>query len=123
MQYRLNGVPCLIIAIAVFYFLPNALKCVLYENYYSVLFGANILGLTASFALFWIGGKEKYSRCVTIDQVKDVSKLKEDKAPINPLARFYLGSRWNPRYLGIDLKMLLYLIGAVTLQLVILSGL
>lgn len=52
-----------------------------------------------------------------------MSKLKEDKATTNALARFYLGSLWNPRYLGIDLKMLLYLIGAVTLQLVILSGL
>ena len=38
------------------------------------------------------------------------------------MARFFLGTEWNPRVLTIDVKMVLYLIGATYLQLNILSG-
>ena len=38
------------------------------------------------------------------------------------MARFFLGTERNPRVLTIDVKMVLYLIGATYLQLNILSG-
>jgi len=40
----------------------------------------------------------------------------------NAAAKFFLGSEFNPRVLGVDVKMFLYLAGAVMLQLNLLSA-
>jgi delta14-sterol reductase len=79
--------------------------------------------LVASFFFFFCGGEEKLARCLTVDQLQlhAQNKLKLAGSPPSPIARFYLGHKWNPRIIGVDVKLFLYVIGAVGLQLVILS--
>ena len=42
-------------------------------------------------------------------------------SPNGVLTSFFLGHEWNPRFFGIDVKMVLYAIGAIQLQLNVLS--
>lgn len=77
---------------------------------------ACIIGLAVSLFFYFRGGKEKYSRCLTVDQLKNKVKptLASNKPP-SALETFYLGHEWNPRFFGVDVKMFLYCVGAVTL--------
>lgn len=123
--YRLNGILVFFILIGGFFQLPLAMKLSLYENLKMNLFLVNVLGILTSLYFLIKGGKEKYVRCITVDQIKkdDFKKSLVPSGPSTPplLTQFFLGCEWNPRILGIDIKMLLYLIGAVGLQLNILS--
>lgn len=125
LQYKLNGILVYFISVILFYQFPNEIQLLFYHNYWRNLFMVNLLGLGVSFYFFFKGGEEKYTRCVTVDQIKDRETLKSlkiaDNSKITPLTRFYLGSLWNPRLFGIDIKMLLYLIGAIGLQINILA--
>ncbi len=106
--------------------LPEWYQTVLYIHYWGALAGANILGLSLSAVLYVIGGKELFARCLTVDQLesgKPSKQVKLDESDsISALARFYLGSQWNPRFIGIDGKMLLYIVGAVGLVCNILAA-
>ena len=73
------------------------------------------------------------SRCTTTDQGvqgtrksprKTTNKQDEDKRSGMPsaLSRLLLGTEWNPRILGVDIKMWLYIVGATYLQLNICSA-
>jgi len=84
-------------------------------------FSANILGITCSLYFFLQPGEEKYARCVTVDQLKSKKFPPLAHASPNALETFFLGRRWNPRIIGVDVKMLLYAIGAIQLQLNIFS--
>ena len=37
------------------------------------------------------------------------------------MEHFYCGYEFNPRFVGVDLKMFLYLVGAVMLELIVMS--
>mmetsp|Transcript_19755 Transcript_19755/g.27161 ORF Transcript_19755/g.27161 Transcript_19755/m.27161 type:complete len:384 (+) Transcript_19755:449-1600(+) len=122
LQYRLNGVFVLFSIIVLYLLLPQKVQTSLYDHYWVNLIAANVIGLSFSTLLFFNGGKEKYARCVTIDQLKDASTIQDaDTLKRSWITTFFLGQVWNPRYFGIDIKMLLYLLGAVALQLNILS--
>ncbi len=137
-SYRLNGsLVHLIISFSFYFLLPIEYQLLLYNDYYTSLITANVIGLAGSFYfLFRNHPPEKYARCVTIDQVclgevkkdlplsaeylESIGKSKEAKVPI--LTQFFLGRQWNPRFgSSFDVKMWLYLIGAVLLQCNILS--
>lgn len=96
----------------------------MFDNYYSAASCANIVGLTASIFFYLRGGDEKYARCITIDQLK----MNKDDIPLAKdsngfLRKFFLGREWNPRIYGVDVKMFLYLVGAVGLECNLLSAL
>jgi len=181
----LNGIYVLIIQIAMFFLhydywmVPRMLNdenkekgqiFVLRNTWYYDVECANFFGLFFSFMLyFWYRDtREKYSRCVTLDQVERIIKVKQDQdqkrkdcyrlkipktnttttttttteggeekaaaIPKSFLKDFFLGLKWNPRislplFLGcddgvvneIDLKMFLYIVGAVGLEWNVLS--
>jgi len=123
--YRLNGILVFFVLIGGFFLSPLTIQLSLYKSMKINLLLVNILGISASLYFLIKGGQEKYQRCITVDQIKkeNFEKLlvpsSSDRTSI--LTKFFLGCEWNPRIFGIDIKMLLYLIGAVGLQLNILS--
>lgn len=126
LSYRLNGVLCLIVSSLIFWLvIPTVWRTLLHENYYVAAMTANCIGLFFSFVLYSYGGREKYARCVTVDQTDKANiKLSDDETNrVSVPAKFYLGHLWNPRLLGgyFDIKMILYLVGAVSLCLNIYS--
>ena len=132
LTYRLNGLVSLLISSGIFCLLSDDLQITLYRGYYSALVAANLVGIIFSTYLYFRGGKEKYKRCVTIDQLKDKSFLRasnnnddtENEMGISTILKdYFLGHEWNIRLFDIDIKMILYLIGAIGLELNILSAL
>lgn len=124
LKYRLNGILIYFVLVGGFFLLPLTNKLSLYNELKTNLILVNILGISSSLYFLMKGGKEKYLRCVTVDQIKK-DNFKQSLVQSGPdppiLTKFFLGCEWNPRIFGIDIKMLLYLIGAVGLQLNILS--
>jgi Delta14-sterol reductase len=122
LKYRLNGfLLWLLVTAAYATLLPLSVQSILYRDQWVAVAAANAIGLVASFLLFFKGGQEKYARCVTVDQTKDRSNIQLAGPDVGAMARFFLGSKWNPRYFGVDIKMWLYVVGAVGLQFNILS--
>lgn len=124
LKYYLNGFVVLLLFGLIFYLIPKSLQSVLYYDYWNGLIAANIVGLTLSGYFFVAGGGEKYDRCVTIDQLGKLDQLKPVEANKHgALTTFFLGCRWNPRFFGgrLDVKMFLYIVGAIGLFLNILS--
>lgn len=121
--YRLNGINIYFIMSGLFLLIPNDYQVILYDNQLSSLLTANAIGLLVSFFFHIRGGNEKYVRCVTVDQLQSLKSLKLDNnsVKLNIFARFFLGHEWNPRFGNVDVKMWLYIVGAVGLQLNILS--
>jgi hypothetical protein len=121
---------------ALFACLPAAAQSGLYVNYWESLFVAVWFGMGVSTFFFKRGGVEKYARCVTKDQLQAVADdgtrpralrsgsgaatLASAHTPSAPV-RFFLGHEWNPAFCGIDVKMWLYLAGAVGLACNILA--
>jgi protein-S-isoprenylcysteine O-methyltransferase Ste14 len=103
-QYRINGLPVMVIAVVIWVAL-GSYRVVpfewLYLHRWSGLAGAITLGLASSAWL--VAGARPVRR--------------------NVLADFFLGRRFSPQYLGgrVDAKMFLYLVGATMLALNILS--
>ena len=124
LNYRLNGIAVYIVMTILFLQLPRDNYIKLFESFWSNLIIVNVLGISASTYFLIKGGKAKYLRCITVDQIQsdDFKKKLTPAGPAPPLlTRFFLGCEWNPRILGVDIKMFLYLVGAVGLQLNILS--
>jgi protein-S-isoprenylcysteine O-methyltransferase Ste14 len=104
LRYRLNGLPILIIAVAIWFglgqggFMPGEW---LWIHRWSGLAGAATLGLLASIAVV----------------------LTAPSTGKTLMADLFLGRRFNPRAFGgrVDAKMLLYLLGATLLELNLLS--
>lgn len=121
--YRLNGINIYFIMCGIFLLLPENYQVILYDYQISSLFTANIIGLIVSLFFYLRGGQEKYQRCVTKDQLTNLKQLKltDHKIKLNVFTRFFLGHEWNPRFGNVDVKMWLYIVGAVGLQLNILS--
>ena len=123
LEYRLNGVNIYFIMSGMFLLLPDRYQVVLYDNQLSSILTANAIGLLVSLFFYIRGGKEKYIRCVTVDQLNNLKtlKLNDNSIKLNAFTRFFLGHEWNPRFGNVDVKMWLYIVGAVGLQLNILS--
>jgi protein-S-isoprenylcysteine O-methyltransferase Ste14 len=122
--YKLNGLSILLTITALFLLCPPTLQTSFADYFLENLFAANLIGLALSFYLFTRGGREKFHRCLTVDQIPLINsskKIIEDKQEVSSFTKFYLGCEWNPRFYGIDSKMILYAIGAVHLQLNLLS--
>ena len=126
LQYRLNGFVVYISVAAIYlYAVPEDIQLSFYHDGHACVLTANSLGLVASLYFHLRGGREKYSRCVTVDQLSSLASLKEDREfdRLNTATKFFLGHEWNPRFLGqrLDVKMFLYILGATALQINIMS--
>ncbi len=121
--YRLNGLSMLLAAISIFLLAPTSMKTLFYESYVSVSCVACALGVVVSLVFYLRGGEEKYKRCLTKDQVKEGSLpplIRPEEKP-SALRQFFLGREWNPRVVGVDVKMWLYAVGAIQLEMNVLS--
>jgi delta14-sterol reductase len=107
---------------------------VLRTNYWGLANAANVLGLTFSFYLMQRGlaqpnkELEPQMRCLTIDNPKPVEpgpKAIHFFKQRPKSTHFYQGVEFNPRWRALplfDLKMFLYVIGAVMLHLLVLDS-
>jgi delta14-sterol reductase len=126
LKYRLNGILVYTVCVVLFlYWFSIEYQVFLYTNFWWSLFAANLIGILTSLFFFFSGGEENYTRCITVDQRSDKGKssltpVSKSKLASSPM-RFFLGCKWNPRFYNIDVKMLLYLLGAVQLQFNILA--
>jgi hypothetical protein len=125
--YRLNGFRMLVVSMLIVYFIwkVNPKSILVFRDKFS---GNAITGCAYGLALssyfYMLGGKEKYVRCLTSDQIADGRE--PALAPAEPaipsfgceLTRFFLGCLWNPRIWDVDVKMFLYAVGAIQLQVV-----
>lgn len=122
--YKLNGLSILLTTTVLFLMSPVTIQTSFANYFFENLFAANLIGLSLSFYLFSRGGYEKFHRCLTVDQIPLINsfkKIPQSKQETSSVTKFYLGCEWNPRFFGIDSKMILYAIGAVHLQLNLLS--
>ena len=119
LKYKLNGIFVYFVVVISFFFLPRYIQVSFYENFSLNAFIANVLGLLVSTYFFIKGGEEKYSRCVTVDQLSETGKKTLKLAGPSPsnFTKFFFGNEWNPRIFNIDIKMFLYLVGAIQLQI------
>lgn len=134
-QYRLNGFSVLMISLAA---AAAAVKLgvasgdYLYVNYFAALRASFAIGMTLS-ALFYVRGRsllrrgliDRRSRCPTADAPEGgPASDTADFDSRSGLMHFYCGlSEFNPTgWGGVDVKMWLYLVGAVMLQLNLLSA-
>eukprot|EP00924_Labyrinthula_sp_SR-Ha-C_P016076 snap_masked-scaffold_4-processed-gene-18.16-mRNA-1 protein AED:0.75 eAED:0.77 QI:0/0/0/1/1/1/2/0/400 len=136
LKYRLNGVRVLLVVLVLFcineYFgIINFLKAREIRNHFwENCFEANVIGIAGSFLLYVVyyqnnNEVEAFSRCPTKDLKtrKKVATRKEldNFAESGFLNIFYYGATFNPRFnvfgRAFDLKMFLYLVGAVMLEI------
>jgi len=149
LKYRLNGLLVYAVMVGLFFLSPLDVQRSFHDYCYSGLFTANLIGLAVSLFFFLRGvdepgGREKYTRCMTVDNLTNKSP-NNGLTPSTATAReswasqFFLGMEWNPRFylfslsslfsssstptsnIGLDVKMFLYVVGAVHLQLNIFS--
>jgi Delta14-sterol reductase len=141
--YRLNGIWVNMICIAFFY-LNIVDRTLFYSNFIGCSITACLFGIVIA-AWFYARGytnqkEEEYcarNRCQTVDQkplvigsrrspckIKDDTKFNLSNSNTAPSrsAMFFLGCEWNPRIFNVDIKMFLYIVGAVYLQINILSA-
>ena len=121
LKYRLNGAPLLLLTIAAFFLSPATLQSYGARNWWACVAASNSLGLFCSVLLMRLTPEPAF-RCLTTDQ-KDLreraakgEKVSLPPAPDRNLAQHYFfGLAFNPRLFGVDLKMLLYALGACAL--------
>jgi len=133
LKYRLNGLLVLGVTVGVWALFGRfgivPLEFVAEHNWGTVL-ASCLLGLLGS-TYFYLRGeseperKEMYMRCSTRDRPEKPTATKEDLAITEArgtLKNFFFGFEFNPRFGEFDVKMYLYLIGAVMLALNIYSA-
>jgi Delta14-sterol reductase len=144
-RYKLNGLLVLLLVTFIFFALVTNYSAHIFDPLYSdvlsSVFTANIAGLLSSMYFVFIHPtqEEPYARCVTTDQITvlkrtsddevisvklNKSKLQKSIASTSIPLQFFLGREWNPQifFQLVDVKMFLYLVGAVLLQINILTG-
>ena len=126
LSYRLNGLFMLIVSIGIFYYLETNLQLIFHRYFIENMLIANVYGFVSSIIFYARGGKEDFKRCLTIDQVKEGTLPPPAKdfssfSSSSSLLTFFLGCEWNPRICGVDVKMFLYAVGAIQLQINVLS--
>lgn len=127
--YKLNGIVVFVAICLLFqYGLTPPQQVVIYADYFNTCLTAFTLGILASLFFFLRPhADEPFSRCVTVDQLTRAGKVDKDKVTsargvkTSAALAFFLGREWNPRLLGVDVKMWLYLVGATGLGCNILS--
>ena len=141
LRYRLNGPLVLIVVACGWWWLSKAAPaCASFaaRRFWPTIGAANILGLIAAAWLLCNTQKEPAHRCITLDQKVLRAKAAAGglaavshygaSSPIAPspprnlAAHFFFGHEFNPRSCGVDLKMLLYILGAVGLEWNLLSA-
>eukprot|EP00041_Stephanoeca_diplocostata_P032589 m.1049613 g.1049613 ORF g.1049613 m.1049613 type:complete len:350 (+) comp24174_c1_seq14:227-1276(+) len=132
LTYKINGIPVVVLSVLVFHwYAPN--KTFFYDNYYHCWFWGNVFGLLGS-AVFYYKGRQQPENEIEYgprSRTKDCpvsSSTPSDKAAFweqGFFRSFYVGLEFNPRHRFVstdfDWKMWLYLVGAVMLELVVLS--
>ena len=130
LTYRLNGL-LVLGAVCIFHAnLHEELAATAAREFWACLAAANVLGLVGAAALLASGAHEPACRCLTTDQTalreraargEDVMQLVAASPARGRLAHFFFGVRFNPRVAlpvfadSVDLKMLLYQLGAAAL--------
>ena len=134
LRYRLNGPLILAAMVTAWAMLPLEQQTFAAEKYWPCLCASNALGLLFSTLLLLWTPHEPACRCLTVDQkaLRDRAAKGEDvcRTAITPsptrsaAAHFFFGRSFNPRLMGdvIDLKMLLYAVGACALVWNLLSA-
>jgi delta14-sterol reductase len=150
LSYRLNGLACLVISVSVFFLVHyysleeggESVVLFLSRNYMAGAVMSNVLGLVVSFYLVYVrfpslskveqkANAFRRAPTTTLVKKKDDKRTEptsggdlDDRSP-----DFYWGREFTPRYdyfggtVVLDIKMFLYVTGAVLLELNILSGL
>ena len=135
LEYHLTGLNVFLLMTSMFFrFAALVPMTGFFTHYWTNLMHVNVVGLLLSFYYLWKGGKEPYARCITKDQqFNRKSWIKSPAKSPNILLRFFNGCEWNPRFdvlcvhvIGeklvcpdlkiFDVKMWLYLVGAIGLQ-------
>ena len=132
LRYRNNAFKVLVAMVLLALFLVDrdiVAGDVLYETYWECAKYAGIYGTLLSAILFF-QGRQKLSRneINTRPFTLTVAKKKYGKEADDTefksrsyMEHFYCGYEFNPRFVGVDLKMFLYLVGAVMLELIVMS--
>jgi delta14-sterol reductase len=150
LTYRLNGLACLVISVSIFFFIHHyyskesgeSVVLFLSRNYMAGAVMSNILGLIVSFYLVYIRFPslpkvERKANAFRRAPTTTLATNKDEKTttPTNSgdlddrSPDFYWGREFTPRYdyiggtVVLDIKMFLYVTGAILLELNILSGL
>jgi len=134
--YKLNGLRVLIAVVGIAATLVARKEIdgsILYLNFYESAVVANTFGILAS-TYFLLVGRSRYlvdqdprDRCTTADRPEVyVATKKEVESRRNRtfalMYDFFNGMEFNPRVMGVDIKMFLYVFGAVLLELNLLSA-
>ncbi|KAI9197402.1 ergosterol biosynthesis ERG4/ERG24 [Polychytrium aggregatum] len=140
LTYKLNGLWVLFVVVAFYVVLVHfGVKdaTFLARNFWFGWLSGALIGLALSILYdvlgrVWPPVDAQYLRCLTRDMVswdETAGAYKVIKQPLadpnyrkkSPILDFFNGHAFNPRFLGIDMKMMLYCWGAVLLQLNVLS--
>ncbi len=131
--YRLNAPLAFAVSILLFVKLvPAEHASFAAREFWACCAGANALGLLAAAALLRYTTPSPAFRCLTVDQTElrkkaakgdDVQMLVAPAPERSTAAHFFFGVEFNPRVGNVDLKMLLYLLGAAGLEVLLLSAL
>ena len=130
LQYRFNGFATLVCVVWLGYLLDAAElveAAALAKEFWPALATACGLGLALSAFLYARGRGRKVDKgtsCRTVSGPRSAAARSSiDFEARSFLEHFYCGLEWNPRVLGVDVKMVNYLVGAVVLACNALSAL
>lgn len=125
LTYKLNGFLLYLCTLGGFWYggLPEELTTYAAVNWWQSVKAANVLGLGGALLLMGLTLEPPF-RALTSDQkelCKRAAKGEDIMGAVTPApqrnvaAHYFFGKAFNPRLLGIDLKMLLYALGAAAL--------
>jgi hypothetical protein len=99
---------------------PHGLSTALARNFWASAAASCLIGLALSAYMIWlrpipaaVRAANAARRCPTVDQPMPTASARDERTPA-----IYWGVEFNPRVGGVDVKMFLYLLGAVVLQYV-----
>lgn len=123
LSYRLNGMLVYFAILLLYFQLPLHVQLIPYTHYFTVILTCHTIGILTSLYFFLTSKCEKYAICMTRNHLDREGKVMFEP-PLAPpsfikysFSAFYTGREWNPRIFNVDIKVLLYLIGAILLQI------
>ncbi|EDQ85507.1 uncharacterized protein MONBRDRAFT_29161 [Monosiga brevicollis MX1] len=135
LPYVLNGLRVYVAGLMLVYWL-HQLELVpldyIATHFWSVAMAANVVGLVTALGLvLWGLRPGRYQgarRCLTADQAGNAAARAEFERPHEAREQtfgfhYYTGTEFNPRFGALDIKMYLYLVGALLLHVTLLSAL